>query len=183
VTKGQTDRPIVDADAHDLTPLPYHDDKPQGAADFYFAINATFRFIGRRLGEEGLRRYWKQLGEEYMAPVWKAWRRDGLDGIASYWRAFFLAEPGGDVRVLRNFDSVVLEVMACPAIHHLRAHNREITPNFCQHCYFMSEAAAQRAGYTVRVAGGNGACRQTFYPASALVADQRLEDIAEVTPN
>ena len=33
--------------------LPYQDTKPQGAADFYFAINATFRFIHARLGRVG----------------------------------------------------------------------------------------------------------------------------------
>jgi hypothetical protein len=177
------DPPDGNANEVELSPLPYHDDKPQGAADFYFAINATFRFIGQRLGEAALRRYWAQLGEEYMAPVWKLWQRDGLDGIASYWRAFFRAEPGSNVRVSREADKVVMDVMACPAIHHLRAHGREIVPNFCQHCYFVSEAAAQRAGFTVRVAGGNGACRQTFYPSVALISTQSLEDITEATPN
>lgn len=27
-----------------MHPLPYHDTKPVGAADFYFGINAAFRF-------------------------------------------------------------------------------------------------------------------------------------------
>ena len=31
-------------------PLPYTDTKPVGAADFYFAINATFRFVLNKLG-------------------------------------------------------------------------------------------------------------------------------------
>ena len=33
------------------SPLPFTDTKPTGAADFYFAINATFRFIQKRLGQ------------------------------------------------------------------------------------------------------------------------------------
>ena len=37
--------------------LPYPDTKPVGHADFYFATNATFRFIKQRHGIEGLRRY------------------------------------------------------------------------------------------------------------------------------
>ena len=44
-------------------PLPYTDTKPVGAADFYFAINATFRFILRHLRmREVLRRYWRDMG-------------------------------------------------------------------------------------------------------------------------
>lgn len=159
--------------------LPYRDTKPVGAADFYFAINATFRFILKRCGEEGLHRYWRSLGEGYMAPVWERWRELGVPGIASYWRAFFAAEPGSEVEVLEEADRVVLEVRTCPAIRHLRAHGREIEPVFCQHCYFVSDAAARCAGFTVRVEGGNGSCRQTFVPLSAAPEPQRLEAITE----
>ena len=74
-------------------PLPYRDTKPVGAADFYFAINATFRFILQRFGLEGLRRYWTDLGAQYYAPVSAAWKQRGLPGVAAYWRAFFAAEP------------------------------------------------------------------------------------------
>jgi len=48
-------------------PLAYTDSKPQGAADFYFAINATFRFIRRTLGEEALRAYWSYCVREAAA--------------------------------------------------------------------------------------------------------------------
>lgn len=159
--------------------LPYHDTKPVGAADFYFAINATFRFIKTKLGDTGLRRYWTQLGTDYMKPVSIYWRAHGLPGIAQYWRDFFDAEPGGDVDVVTKNDHVMLDVKVCPAIKHLREHGREIVPEFCQHCYFVSEAAAQKAGYTMRVHGGNGSCIQKFYPAGTEIEPQNLEDIAE----
>ena len=143
-------------------PLPYRDAKDVGAADFYFAINATFRFIEQRFGREGLRRYWQELGTGYYAPVTAAWKRGGLAAVADYWRAFFAAEPGAEVEVEATGENVTLEVRVCPAIKHLRAHRREIVPCFCQHCYYVSEAMAAPAGLTVRVEGGNGACRQTF---------------------
>lgn len=74
-----------------LNPLFYKDTKPVGAADFYFAINATFRFILKRFGIEGLRKSWKDLGYHYFAPVSVAWKKYGLQGVASYWKAFFQA--------------------------------------------------------------------------------------------
>src|SRR4051794_17060128 len=119
--------------------LPYTDAKSTGAADFYFAINATFRFILGKRGMEGLRRYWTNLGREYFAPVGKIWKKDGLMGVQSYWKAFFAAEPGAEAGITRTEDTVVLDVKVCPAIKQLREHRREIVPCFCQHCYFISE--------------------------------------------
>lgn len=158
------------------SPLPYTDTKPVGAADFYFAINATFRFIRRKLGEAALRQYWTDLGHRYFAPVSLQWKSGGLPAVAAYWRAFFAAEPGAEVTVTEASGHVLLDVRVCPAIAHLRKGHREIDPAFCQHCYFVSQAIAQPAGLTVRVLGGNGSCRQTF---AAVQPPQDLADIRE----
>ncbi|MEZ0389189.1 MAG: hypothetical protein ACAI34_19085 [Verrucomicrobium sp.] len=162
--------------------LPYHDTKPKGAADFYLAINATFRFMENRLGMEGLRRYWSDLGRTYYAPVAQRWQLGGLPAMAQYWRSFFDAEPGSDVTVEQHEQEVRVEVRTCPAIAHLRTHQREIVSCFCQHCYFVSEAMAAPAGFTVRVTGGNGACVQQFMPVNrADVKPQNLEDITRAS--
>ncbi|WP_395745717.1 hypothetical protein [Prosthecobacter sp.] len=167
--------------APEPTPLPYTDTKPVGHADFYFAINATFRFIQRHRGEEALRRYWRDLGGSYYRPVAQKWTEQGMHGVAEYWRAFFKGEPGAEVEVVESDDEVRLEVKRCPAIAHLREHDREIVPNFCQHCYFVSEAIAAPAGMTVRVCGGNGCCTQRFLKQTADAAPQDLEDIAKAS--
>jgi hypothetical protein len=159
--------------------LPHTDSKKLGAGDFYFAINATFRFIEKQFGRDGLRRYWQELGSTYYAPVTAAWKRGGLPAVAGYWRAFFDAEPGAEVQVEVTPSRVSLDVRVCPAIKHLRAHTREIVPCFCQHCYYVSEAMAAPAGLTVRVEGGNGACRQTFLLHNSALAAQDLARIKE----
>jgi hypothetical protein len=158
-------------------PLPYTDTKPTGAADFYFAINATFRFILQRLGMAGLQRYWTELGEQYHAPIAAQWQQRGLSAIAEYWRAFFAAEPGAEVRVVESDAAVIVHVDVCPAIAHLRRHGREIVPCFCQHCYFVSEAMAHPAAFTVRIQGGNGRCQQTFSPRAAVDTPQDFSQI------
>jgi hypothetical protein len=158
--------------------LPYRDTKPVGAADFYFGINATFRFVQAKFGMEGLRRYWREMGQSYFAPVTQRWR-GGPGAVAEYWRAFFAAEPGADVEVEEAADVVTLTVRVCPAIAHLRAHGREIVPRFCEHCYFVSEAMAEPAGFTVRVAGGNGSCVQRFFRRRQGMAEQDLGAIRE----
>ena len=70
----------------DDAPLPYTDTKSVGAADFYMAINATFRFVLKKFGMDGLRRYWTDLGTRYFAPVTEKWKGGGLSAVADYWR-------------------------------------------------------------------------------------------------
>lgn len=159
--------------------LPYTDTKPQGSADFYFAINATFRFILQRLGPEGWRRYLEDLGRRYYAPANRQWRDGGLPAVARYWRAFFAAEPGGRVEVVEHPDRVEVCVAECPALKHLRAGGREIVREYCQHCYHLGRARAEAAGLTMRLAGGNGSCRHTFATAAVSLAPQDLNAIAE----
>lgn len=159
------------------SPLPYRDRKPRGAADFYFAINATFRFIKEKSGLDGLRSYWGDLGRDYMKPVWRRWKSGGLPAVADYWRAFFKAEPGAEVEVEETPEKITLHVHVCPAIAHLQKNNREIVPEFCQHCYFVSEAAAEKADLTVRVEGGAGSCTQTFHPRENAPPPQNLTAI------
>jgi hypothetical protein len=159
--------------------LPYKDRKPVGAADFYYAINATFRYMHNKLGAEGLRSYWCDLGKQYYTPVRTLWKREGLRGVAQYWRDFFRAEPGGDVEVIEQSDRVEVNVKVCPAIKQLRAGNREILSCFCQHCYFVSDAVGEAANVTVRIQGGNGSCRQVFLKRDQAVAAQDLSKILE----
>ena len=161
------------------SPLPYTDVKPVGAADFYFAINATFRFIQDRFGLDGLRSYWTDLGTRYFAPVSAQWRAGGLDAVAEYWRACFAAEPGAEAEVRAAPGAVTVEVKVCPAIRHLREHGRAILPCFCQHCYYLGAAMASPAGLTVRVTGGNGRCQQIFQAQSAAGQPQDLSLIRE----
>lgn len=164
----------------DRNPLPYTDTKPVGAADFYFAINATFRFIENKLGRDGLRAYWTDLGNKYYSPVSASWQRGGLPAVSEYWQAFFNAEPGAEVEIQHATECVTLDVRVCPALKHLRAGGRQIVSSFCEHCYFTSEAMAAPAGLTVRIEGGNGSCRQTFLSRAKAVVPQDFAKIKEV---
>lgn len=159
--------------------LPYRDTKPQGAADFYYATNATFRFLLGRLGPAGWTRYLTDLGRGYFEPVNRQWRAGGLGAVARYWRAFFAAEPGAVVDVIESPDRVEVVVKECPAIKHLRAGGREIVREYCQHCYHLGVARAEAAGLTMRLAGGNGDCCHTYAMPAAGLAVQDMACIAE----
>jgi hypothetical protein len=162
--------------------LPYHDTKPQGAADFYFAINATFRFLLSRLGRDGWRSYLERLGRDYYEPVNSRWRKGGLPAVGAYWREFFSAEPAAVVAVRVTPDRVEIEVAQCPAIKHLREGRRDIVREYCQHCYFLGTSRAAASGLSMRLEGGNGNCRHTYAPAGAALPPQDLGRIREAGP-
>jgi len=158
--------------------LPYSDTKPEGAADFYFGINATFRFIINKYGRSAWIRYLREMGRGYFAPVNEQWAREGLPGVAAYWKEFFDAEPGANVSVIESENEVIVEVHQCPAISHLRSGDRKITNSFCQHCYYLNNARAEEAGLSMMVEGGAGSCTHRYGPANAL--KQEMSDIKEV---
>jgi hypothetical protein len=159
--------------------LPHHDTKPVGSADFYYGINATFRFIIQRLGADAWRHYLEEMGRGYFAPVNRQWAEGGLGAVARYWRAFFAAEPGAVVEVVEQPDRVEVRVHECPAIKHLRAGGREIVRDYCRHCYFLGAARAGEAGLTMRLSGGSGSCCHTYAQPAAGLAPQDLKDIKE----
>ena len=159
--------------------LPYRDTKPQGSADFYYAINATFRFLLHRLGHDEWRRYLGELGRGYFEPVNRQWRQGGLSAVASYWRAFFNAEPGARVDVVEHPDRVEVHIHECPAIKHLRAGGREIVREYCQHCFYLGSARAEASGLSMRLRGGNGTCRHTFARTEACLPPQAMTEIEE----
>jgi len=135
------------------------------APDFYFAINATFRWIYDNWGEEGLKEYWRALGRDHYAFLTEKFRKEGMEAVYNYWQEFFAREPGGDVCVKKENNGVTIVVRVCPALKHLKAHGREIFPLYCQHCQIVSEAMCEGAGIRVRVDGGGGSCVQKFWKA------------------
>lgn len=161
-----------------MSSLPYHDTKPQGAPDFYFAIQATFRFILQRFGREGWIRYLGELGRGYFTPVNRLWKQEGLPGVARTWKDFFDAEPRAEVGIEEEADKVTIRVQRCPAIAHLKASGRELLPCFCQHCYYLNQARAETAGLSMSVEGGNGHCVHRY--ARAGIMEQDLDKIEEV---
>lgn len=131
------------------------------APDFYFAVNALFRYIHDTHGRAELERYWRELGLQYYGPRIAKWKA-GPDAIADDWRTYFAQEPGAEVDVRSTSKTVHLEIRTCPAIKHLRDNGREIVSYFCDHCDHVCGAMADRAGFTFTRLGGMGSCSQVF---------------------
>jgi len=114
------------------------------------------------------------MGKSYFSPVNKQWKQGGLPVVAEYWKEFFQAEPGAEVEVEARENQVSIEVKTCPAIRHLKNHQRDIVSCFCQHCYFLNQARAEEAGLSMTVEDGNGSCTHRYGRAGALQQDLAL---------
>lgn len=132
------------------------------APNFYFGINATFRYIQQRYGREGLHAYWRAMAREYFANVIEHFAKGGLEAVEEYWQEFFEAEPGGEVSVRREGSEVIIEVKQCPAITYLKAKKRKIMDLYCEHCDVINKEMAEAAGLEFQMNGGNGSCGQVF---------------------
>lgn len=133
-----------------------------GAPDFFFAVNATFRHILENYGRDALHRYWEEMGREHYRFVTDAVRERGLEALRDHWESLFPEEPGSEVQVTLEGDTLTLTVAVCPAILHLKRHKRDILPEYCEHCTHVSRGMCAPAGVEVQVEGGGGSCRQTY---------------------
>jgi hypothetical protein len=144
------------------------------APDFYFAINATFRHLRDVYGKDALIDYWRSLGREYYRSRTDRWTKGNLQTLADDWRDYFAEEPQAVVEVAVAAPAVELDIKVCPAIKHLRDHQRDIVPYFCEHCDHTCGAMAEEAGYTFHREGGWGACRQRFVRRSPETGEARV---------
>lgn len=132
------------------------------APDFYFAVSSIFRHIHDHHGKQTLVKYWRDLGREHYAQRWRKWRDQGLPAIAQDWQDYFSHEPGAELDITTQADRVVLDIHTCPAIKHIRAHNRHLPEYFCEHCDHICGSMAEEAGFQFIREGGMGSCRQSF---------------------
>ena len=134
------------------------------AGDFYFGINATFRFIHDTWGKDRLIDYWTSMAREYHGEVAERFREGGLEAVEEYWADYFANEPGGDVSVSRTPEGVEIDVRDCPAIRWLKEGGRDIVPYYCEHCLYTCTTIAEQSDMEFVLEGGQGTCRQRFSP-------------------
>ena len=75
----------------------------------------------------------------------------------------------GDFETRYEGGVLVLDVRACPAIHHMRANHYAIAEHFCEHTRIVNEAICAEAGYACSVEYDQeaGRCVQRFWRAES----------------
>ncbi len=129
---------------------------------FYPAILATFRHIESNYGYDTLERYWREMAEEYYAPVIEKFKTGGLGAIARHWREYFDKEPKAQVDVIREQNRVIIDVKQCPAIYWLRHFKCDIPDWYYNHIPVMGTVLAERSGHKFEFESGDGKYKMIF---------------------
>jgi len=64
----------------------------------------------------------------------------------------------------------VLDISVCPAIKHIRDHQRDLVPYYCEQCDHVCGSMAEAAGFRFERTGGMGSCRHRYVRISVSVS-------------
>ena len=97
--------------------------------DFHGALSAGIEYLDQRFGEEAVREYLRGFALSYYAPLIADVKRRGLVALREHFGEIYRRE-GGDVQVTPWPDGLTVEVAACPAVAHMRAHGYAVARLF-----------------------------------------------------
>lgn len=135
--------------------------------DFHGALSYAFEFLEAQYGEDGLRDFLTRLADTVYAPVVQDLRDRGLPALEAHWRHIMDLEEA-EYTLEMESDTLVLDVLQCPAVSHMRTHNYRVSEHFCEHTRIVNDAICRRAGYeaTVEYDQEKGRCVQRFRKAA-----------------
>jgi hypothetical protein len=110
--------------------------------DFHGALSAGLDYLEEHGGEQAVRDYLRQFARAYYAPLVEAIRRAGLEALEEHFTRIYRIE-GGEIRMHRSGDELRIEVMACPAVKHLREHGYPVARLFHETTRTVNEAICE----------------------------------------
>ena len=125
-----------------------------------FILQYVQREYGKAFLEEGLRR----IGRVVYAPIAERLSKEGLVYFAAYWKEIFELEEARCQIELKD-DRLLLTVIECPAVCHIKSKGWSVAPSFCEHTRIVNEEICRKAGYecSVDYDQNKGRCLQTFW--------------------
>jgi hypothetical protein len=132
--------------------------------DFHGALSFGLTFLEAQYGETGMRAFLGGLADTVYKPLREDLRTRGLTALEEHWRSVFDREQGSyDLRM--DGETLVLTVLRCPAISHMREHGYPIAEHYCEHTRIVNEAICAGSGVACSVDYEQqaGYCVQRFW--------------------
>ena len=131
--------------------------------DFHGALSFAIRHLRRTYGEKELRLYLKQVARNVYGPLIERVKKEGLKALADHWKKIFTVE-GGRFRQTLKGDTLILEVLECPAIAHMKKAGYPVDRDFCLSTDVVNGEMCRRAGieFEVDFDTRKGRCVQKF---------------------
>lgn len=89
--------------------------------DFHGALSTGIDYLDRAYGEHAVRDYLRRFTRSFYAPLISDIEARGLIALEEHFRRVYEQE-GGQIRISGSDSELVLQVNACPAVTHMRAH-------------------------------------------------------------
>ena len=132
--------------------------------DFHGAMSFGLKHLHENYGEKDLAEYIRQLASSVYAPLVEHLRLKGLSALEAHWKRIFDLEEA-EYRLAYEGKTLVLEIIKCPAIHHMRTHGYSVFDKFCECDRLLNEEICRLAGYDCSVHDNQekGCCQQRFW--------------------
>ena len=120
--------------------------------DFHSSMNMGIHYLGERYGMESVREYLLRYTKNVYGPVFADMETRGLAAIADKLRDTYLKEKCADALTQTLTDKgLFVEVAYCPAVKHLKATGRKLSPWYRYTTEVVMEALAAAGGYTFKM--------------------------------
>ena len=131
--------------------------------DFHGALSTGFKYLSEKYGKGVLEEFLKICGKNMYGWLIKKIKREGLLAIERYWNEIFSLE-GADFEIDKRKDGIILRVLECPAIIHMKKAGYDIYNDFCVQCRVINEIIAEETGFKSAVSYDQqkGRCVQKF---------------------
>ena len=115
--------------------------------DFHSSLNMGIDYVAREHGEEAMRRFLHRYTVNVYGKTIAAVRENGLPALEAMIRETYAKEQTPEVltTVLKE-DTLLVQVAECPAVKHLRATGREVSPWYRYTTETVMEVLADRCG-------------------------------------
>lgn len=107
--------------------------------DFHAALSTALLYLEQNYGADAVREYLRQFATTFYSGLTADVRQRGLVALQEHYAHTYEIE-GGDVRFEVTPDTLTMHVAACPAVTHMRAHGRPVSPLWCETTRTVNEA-------------------------------------------
>ena len=131
--------------------------------DFHGALSTGFKYLAEKYGKGTLDEFLKVCGKNMYSGLIKKIKREGIPAIERYWDEIFSIE-GADFEIDKRKDEIILRVLECPAIIHMKKAGYDVYNDFCMQCRVINKVIAEETGFKSAVSYDctKGRCIQKF---------------------
>ena len=118
--------------------------------DFHGALSVGLDYLENNYGEREVCEFLHRFATTFYAPLTEAVNRRGLIALKEHFAKLYDIE-GGKVRITLSEDELSIEVDACPAVAHMRAHGYTVARLFGETTRTVNEAICESTPFAAEL--------------------------------